>query len=517
MIRFKVRKDQRRSDDRVSEPNKKVMRMERYFAVLVVLFALHVDPISAKRFCRTFTVPTGDTPTCADVSKRFMGSDLWVKELRWVNSPAASANDGTCTSEGCDCPKNQVLKAGDRVYMCGVCFPHTVTTSVRTCAGIASQYLLSEANVKLYDGVSPCVDAALSVGYSAVVCDLSMDQNVLGYVGSYPWGYPAPALSDVPYACNILALSFINAVNGDGKYVAAWDPSLSKSAIAANKLVIPDRKFIMTIGGWMSPWPDSCGSTANKERFILNSVTTLVSALESYGLDGIDINYERGPGVATWDNAARKGDWIYCMRKMIEGLKAKKPDMFISMSPFGTTTATYPHYLELLRQPLDSKPSANILSLINQVNWQIYGGNPTATSTYIDKTNGYGRMINDGIPAAKLSMGVEVDQRGLDYHPAFDAYDACKTALGIRNAFLWSTEQSSPSQPAFCHETNFAYRMGIAPKPFTLCGFPSRLIPSFTASRPEVLVGLLYSFQYYIFYLITFLHIQCFMLVEVLH
>jgi cellulose synthase/poly-beta-1,6-N-acetylglucosamine synthase-like glycosyltransferase len=463
-------------------------------ALLLAILVLHADDVLAKRKCQTFTVPADETPTCGELATRFMSSDLWTSELRWENSPAASDDDGGCTSQGCDCPIDQVLEEGARIFMCGVCFPYTASSSAETCASIQAQecddYALfpETCSVTMSDGVTECEDANISDGTALVVCDISSDQTVLGYVGSYPWGYPAPALNDIPYACNVLALSFANAEGGDGIYTSAWDPSLSKAAIDANKLVIPDRKFIMTLGGWLSPWPDSCGTTSNKARFITNSVETIVGILDDNGLDGIDINYERGPGVATWDNAYRKGDWQYCMREMIEGLKAVKPNLWISMSPFGTTTSTYPHYKELLMMPLDSNPSANVLSLVDQVNWQIYGTNPQSSSAYTSSTAGYGRMINDGIPASKLSMGIEVDQRGLDYGPSFDAFDAVRDVLGIRNTFLWSTEQSSPSQPAFCHETNFAYRMGIAPEPFVLCGFPSRKIPTFEVEDQQVIV-----------------------------
>ncbi len=125
-----------------------------------------------------------------------------------------------------------------------------------------------------------------------------------GYDPPFPQGSPCASsaidLTQVPIPSQELpgislctfVLAFANDINGDGMFQPQWDtthftPEYLAEVTAAN----PTVNFAVSLGGGTFPWRSITGDA---QPWINNAVSSITDIVQTYGLVGVDIDYEDG-------------------------------------------------------------------------------------------------------------------------------------------------------------------------------------------------------------------------------
>uniref|UniRef100_A0ACD5TRN1 Uncharacterized protein n=1 Tax=Avena sativa TaxID=4498 RepID=A0ACD5TRN1_AVESA len=156
----------------------------------------------------------------------------------------------------------------------------------------------------------------------------------------------------------------------NGVFSAFWDTAnLSRADVAAVKAAHPNVSVMLGIGGdsvqdvvKLSFTPRSVGS------WVANAVASLSALITQYGLDGVDVDYERFADGVSVDT------FVECIGRLLTQLKAKFPNITTSIAPFEDDT------VQRYYKPLWSRYSR----VIDYVNFQFYGyGANTDVKTYV--------------------------------------------------------------------------------------------------------------------------------------
>ncbi|CAM0879730.1 unnamed protein product [Alopecurus aequalis] len=156
----------------------------------------------------------------------------------------------------------------------------------------------------------------------------------------------------------------------NGVFSAFWDTAnLSRTDVAAIKAAHPNVSVMLAIGG------DSVQDIVNLlftptsvDSWVANAVRTLSGLITEYGLDGIDVDYERFADGVSVDT------FVECIGQLLTQLKARFPNLTTSIAPF-EDVIVQKYYI-----PLWSKYK----SVINYVNFQFYAyGANTDVDTYV--------------------------------------------------------------------------------------------------------------------------------------
>ena len=103
------------------------------------------------------------------------------------------------------------------------------------------------------------------------------------------------------------------------------------------------------------PWQEP----ADLDTWVANAVTSLSNLLETYSLDGVDVNYEQGIG----------GSFVEAIGRVATGLKQQDRDAVLSVAPYsGTYQSLYEEYGES----------------IYWINYQAYAENGLDKQGYLD-------------------------------------------------------------------------------------------------------------------------------------
>lgn len=259
----------------------------------------------------------------------------------------------------------------------------------------------------------------------------TLSRVVVGYIGAYPGGRPAPRIFDVPIADDVtfyFALSFARDGNRDGIFKPVWDEQITPEIILQAKQN-DSRKFLASLGGGDNfPWQEP----ADKEAWIRNATASLAGLMDTYHLDGIDVNYELGLG----------DTFVESIGRVAIALKAQK-NADISITPFN---ATWSFYKSLWEQYGLDKQS------IDWINYQSYADNFDEEG-YL---NQYANLAQSVGGYDQLVLGLASSTtapRGLQ-PPAIYRVAQALYKKGILGVMIWSLEDSAAYSPPFDIERN---------------------------------------------------------------
>jgi len=227
----------------------------------------------------------------------------------------------------------------------------------------------------------------------------------------------------------------------NGAFNAFWDTAnLSRADIAAIKLAHPNVSVMVGLGGdsvldivKVSFTPTSVDS------WVANAVASLSGLINQYGLDGVDIDYERFAAGVSVDT------FVECVGRLLTQLKARFPNIATSIAPFEDDTVQ--RYYKALW--------ARYSGVIDYVNFQFYGyGANTDVPTYVMF---YDRQTAN-YPGAKVLASLQTGKATVEIGLLSpDQGIAAARELLRQNKlpgfFIWSADSSKNSTYKFTYET----------------------------------------------------------------
>lgn len=209
----------------------------------------------------------------------------------------------------------------------------------------------------------------------------------------------------------------------NGIFKPYWIPSLTPDSVAAIKSKHPNVKALASLSGW------SLGSTPlrwykpqNSDIWVTNAFTSLKTIIQTYHLDGIDIDYENFP--------KHNESFSYCIGELITYLKNQSVISIATIAPYRLTTIPY---VQLFNTYSD---------VIDYVNYQFYTDKVRTTKAYVDDFKQ--RAIE--FDKAKVLPSYEVDGRGIQGDEFFDALEILvKNGFDVNGIMIYSADASASS------------------------------------------------------------------------
>jgi hypothetical protein len=234
-------------------------------------------------------------------------------------------------------------------------------------------------------------------------------------------------------------LAFANDTGiGDGTFQPQWDTDhYSAQNLAGVTAAIPTVNFALSLGGAAADWNPISSEGNFQEAWISNAVSSITGIMQTYGLVGVDVDYEQGP-----DGSGLDDSFVQCMSQVILSM----PNASWSLAPF---TQTLDSYLDLYDAVADSVRPA--------INFQAYSMETADPQAYINQyanINSDSRVMSHG--AANIGLGIDSNtadpppdgQLGMQFP---DITNFCfshitggtGTPNGLFNqAMIWSAEDS---------------------------------------------------------------------------
>lgn len=235
-----------------------------------------------------------------------------------------------------------------------------------------------------------------------------------------------PIPSSEPPGVNLCTfiLAFANDINGDGIFQPQWDTDhFTPENIAGVTAANPTVNFAVSLGGGIFPWRPV---TSDPQSWMDNAVSSITGIMQTYGLVGVDVNYEQG----------LDDTFVPVMSSVIPQITPA----FWSLAPFTQTLDTY---LDLYDALGDFKPS---------INFQAYAMETEDPQAYIQQytaINNDPRVTSHGF--TNIGLGIDTNTtgpRGMQY-PAITnfCFSAMTNGTGTPNglfdyAVIWSIEDS---------------------------------------------------------------------------
>ena len=250
------------------------------------------------------------------------------------------------------------------------------------------------------------------------------------YVGADPNGMPPPDLTTVPRASGDLELRFALAFAtdqppGSGNFQPRWDQSLTPGLISQVKQST-GATFVASIAGANSPWNDP----PDLQGWIGNATSSLWNLIGTYGLAGIDIDYEVGVD-STFATA---------ISQVLNNLR-NMASLQLSIAPFGRTWPVY-------QQVITTVGPAEML-----INYQAYADGLTDQQSYLTLYANLAQFVESVTPpglsnggSCDLALGINssTPPRGLQPPDIYSVMSSLNGS-GIGGAFVWSAEWSAES------------------------------------------------------------------------
>lgn len=228
----------------------------------------------------------------------------------------------------------------------------------------------------------------------------------------------------------------------NGVFTPFWDTAtLSPAAMAAAKAAHPNLSIMVGLGG------DSVQNTvkvqfapSSVDTWVANAVSSLSTMINTYGLDGVDVDYEHF-------GTADVGTFVECIGRLLTQLKARFPNIKTSIAPFEDDAVQ--RYYQALWAKYSSK--------IDYINFQFYGyGANTDVPTYVMFYDN--QLSNYPGSGAKLLASLETGNitQQLGLLSPEQGISAAKELLRqgkLPGFFIWSADSSKVSPYKFDYET----------------------------------------------------------------
>lgn len=306
-----------------------------------------------------------------------------------------------------------------------------------TCASMSSAAKLS---INGFLAINPALNcSSLQVGDLTCVSPChrhpthSMEKGLLvDYIGAIGIDIE---LAEVPIKDNLeqfLILAFAidadaNAVTQNGKFSPYWVSSITPQSVAAVKASHPNLKVLMSLAGY-SLYVASTGEThvvdwydpKDPQSWLENALESVGSLVETYHLDGIDIDYETFPESKTFAKL---------VGTLIKRLKEEKKISIATIAPY---ESVLPYYKKLYKR---------YKRQIDYVNYQFYANNFSTAGEYAEAYNRMSKVF----PRRKLLAGLEVGPtaRRPTADVFFEAFSELKREHGsVPGFFLWAADHS---------------------------------------------------------------------------
>ncbi|PAN41729.1 hypothetical protein PAHAL_8G066700 [Panicum hallii] len=223
----------------------------------------------------------------------------------------------------------------------------------------------------------------------------------------------------------------------NGVFSPFWDTGrLSPSAVAAIKAAHPNVAVMAGLGGdSVQDVVKAVFTPASVDSWVANAASSLTSIINTYRLDGVDVDYEHFAAGADVDT------FVECVGRLLTRLKKDMPWITTSIAPFEDTE------IQRYYQPLWRKYAG----VIDYVNFQFYGyGANTDVPLYVrfydNQTANY--------PGAKvLASFMTGNTTGLiSPDLGISAAKELQRQNKLPGLFIWSADSSKKSSYGFKYE-----------------------------------------------------------------
>ncbi|KAL6868143.1 hypothetical protein ACP4OV_014988 [Aristida adscensionis] len=268
------------------------------------------------------------------------------------------------------------------------------------------------------------------------------------YIGAQSTGVQ---FSDVPIAA-ALSFHFILAFAIDytpvsqqptpaptnGVFTPFWDTNaLTPAAVAAIKAAHPNVAVVAGLGGdSVQDITKAVFTPQSVDSWVSNAVASLTGIINTYGLDGVDVDYEHFAAGADVDT------FVECIGRLLTRLKAAMPNIATSIAPFEDPV------VQRYYQPLWRKYSG----VIDYVNFQFYGyGANTDVALYVRFYDEQAANYPGGKVLASFMTGNTSGLISPDL--GISAAKELQRQNKLPGLFIWSADSSKKSSYGFKYET----------------------------------------------------------------
>ncbi|RCV37603.1 hypothetical protein SEVIR_8G078200v4 [Setaria viridis] len=224
----------------------------------------------------------------------------------------------------------------------------------------------------------------------------------------------------------------------NGVFSPFWDTgSLSPAAVAAIKAAHPNVAVMAGLGGdSVQDVVKAVFTPTSVDSWVANAVSSLTGIINTYRLDGVDVDYEH------FAAGADVGTFVECVGRLLTELKKRMPNIATSIAPFADTE------IQRYYKPLWSKYSG----VIDYVNFQFYGyGDNTDVAQYV---RFYDEQVGN-YPGAKVLASFKTGNVTGLISPdlGVSAAKELQRQNKLPGLFIWSADSSKKSSYGFKYET----------------------------------------------------------------
>ncbi|KAI3451527.1 hypothetical protein Pfo_008192 [Paulownia fortunei] len=208
----------------------------------------------------------------------------------------------------------------------------------------------------------------------------------------------------------------------NGVFSPYWATTLTPDAVAATKALHPNVKVLASLSGWsLGAKILSWYNPRDRNQWISNAFSSLKSLVQSYYLDGIDIDYEMFPKHSN-------DSFAYCIGELITLLKNQSLISVATIAPFYSTVYTY---IELYERYED---------VIDYVNYQFYTDKVKTPRTYLEAFKNRTQQFGND----KVLPSYEVNGRGIQGDAFFEALRLLEdNGFNVNGAMIFSADASA--------------------------------------------------------------------------
>ncbi|GAA0147246.1 hypothetical protein Leryth_001999 [Lithospermum erythrorhizon] len=210
----------------------------------------------------------------------------------------------------------------------------------------------------------------------------------------------------------------------NGKFSTYWASTITRDSISTLKSQHPNVKVLASLSGWsMGTKVLHWYAPQNQELWISNAVSSLQTIIQTYHLDGLDIDYEK------FDNSNQT--FAYCIGEVISRLKNQNAISVATIAPFYNTTLPY---IDLYKR---------YGNVIDYVNHQFYTDKVKTPNTYFQDFELRAKQFQ----VEKVLPSYEVNGRGIQGDAFFEAMRLIqRNGYNISGVMIFSADASMSNQ-----------------------------------------------------------------------
>ncbi|KAK6922826.1 Glycoside hydrolase family 18, catalytic domain [Dillenia turbinata] len=209
----------------------------------------------------------------------------------------------------------------------------------------------------------------------------------------------------------------------NGTFAPYWASTLTPASVAKVKSRHPNVKVLASLSGWslgdkVLRWYDP----KDTHLWISNAFSSLQSIVDTYHLDGIDIDYENFP--------RHNSTFAYCIGELITYLKNQSVISTATIAPYYLTVKPY---IELYN---------GYGNVIDYANHQFYTDKISTPQGYLEDFKLRIEQFNE----SKLLPAYEVNGRGIQGDAFFEALNLLESnGLEVNGVMIFSADASQPN------------------------------------------------------------------------